>query len=76
MLRRTVAIAQVIAAPVMPATGISTKFRPMLSTRAVVVFHRLSQLRPAISSTESAGPQAVAKSIASATIVTTEWPDW
>ena len=48
----------------------------MLSTSAVVVFHRLTQLRPAIRRTESAGPQAVAKSIASATIVTTACPVW
>ena len=57
-LRTTMATAQAIAAPRMPYSGISTTLSPTLTARATVLLRRLSQLRPAISSTESTGPHS------------------
>ena len=62
---------QEMAAPRIPSSGMSTKFRATLTTRAMVLLARLSQLRPAMSSTESTGPQAVANSMVSDRMITT-----
>ena len=75
MLRATIATAQDRAAPRMPASGIRTRFRPTSIARAIVLLRRLSQLRPAMSSTASTGPHAVASSIVSDKMTTTSDAD-
>ena len=70
-----IAADQASAAPVMPSTGTSVRFRTRLVISAAMLLRRLCTLRPSISSAMSTGPAAVPTSIPRARMTTTGAPD-
>ncbi len=75
-LVRPMAAAQPIAAPVIPNLGMSTRSRPMLTPIASKPLYKLQLLRPAVMSTVSTCPHAVATSMAEPSMSITAAPAW
>ena len=70
-----IAAAQAVAAPEMPASGISSTFKERLVTSAAMLLTRLWTLLPIISRAMSTGPAAVPINIARERMTTTGLPD-